>query len=304
MVFGGIDADGTATKCLFLDAEGKILGGHEGPPAHYQAGVETAMQVIKVTLREAMARAGLSRLASLGIGIAGAGCKLELAEMQKSLGRLEGVDRYALTDDGEIALLGAHGGQPGIVLVAGTGSIAYGLRRDGRRVQSGGWGTIFGDEGSGYWIGLQAIRMVIRSAEGRSGQTALSVVVCQKLGVTSLTSLRAMVCQHSLDQKEIAALVPVVLETAQQGDPAATAIIDDALAELVMLVKAVEKRMDIAAPKVAVAGGLFTNPSFYAAFTWRLAEFCGMKVVKPCFPPVFGGVIYGAQKAGLPLSFL
>lgn len=260
MVFGGIDAGGTATKCLLLDGEGKILGEHEGPPANYQAGAEVAANVIKSTLLEAMAKAGLNRIASLGIGMAGAGRKPELAKMEQYLGRLEGVDRYALTDDGEIALLGAYRGQPGIVLVAGTGSIAYGLRRDGQRVRSGGWGAILGDEGSGYWIGLQAVRRVIRSEEGRSGQTALSPVVREKLGITSLDSLPAMVYQSSLGRKEIASLVPAVFATAQQGDPAATEIIDAALTELVLLVQAVEKKMDFAVPKVAVAGGLFANP--------------------------------------------
>ena len=80
-----------------------------------------------------MARAGLNRIVSLGIGIAGGGRKPELVKMEQILGRVAGVDQYALTDDGEIALLGAHHGQPGIVLVAGTGSIAYGLRQDGQR---------------------------------------------------------------------------------------------------------------------------------------------------------------------------
>lgn len=304
MVFGGIDAGGTATKCLLLDEEGKVLGEHQGPPANYQAGAEAAANAIKATLREAMAGAGLDRLAALGIGIAGAGRKPELAKMEQLLGRLEGVDRYALTDDGEIAVLGAHQGQPGIVLIAGTGSIAYGLRRDGQMVRSGGWGAILGDEGSGYWIGLQAVRTVIRSEEGRGGETALSTAVRQKLGITSLASLPAMVYQSSLGRKELASLVPAVCKTAQQGDPAATAIIDTALAELVLLVQAVEKRMDFPVAEVAVAGGLFANPSLGAAFTRRLAASCGMKVVKPCFPPVFGGVIYGARQAGLPLSFL
>lgn len=304
MVFGGIDAGGTATKCLLLDAEGKILSRYEGPPANYQAGVETAANVIKATLRETMARAGLNRIVSLGIGIAGAGRKPELVKMEQILGRVAGVDQYALTDDGEIALLGAHHGQPGIVLVAGTGSIAYGLRQDGQRVRSGGWGAILGDEGSGYWIGLQAVRMAIRSEEGRSGETALSAAVRQKLGITSLAALPAMVYQSSLGRKEIAALAPVVFEYAQQGDPAATEIIDTALAELILLVKAVAEKMDFAVPKVAVVGGLFANPSFCEAFMWRLATFCRMKVVKPCYPPVFGGVIYGAERAGLPLTFL
>lgn len=304
MVLGGVDAGGTATKCLLLNTEGQIIAEQKGPPGNYQAGAEAAAEAIKTTLQEAMAKAGLDRIAALGIGIAGAGRRPDQAKMEESLGRLAGVDRYALTDDGEIAVLGAHGGQPGIVLIAGTGSIAYGLRRDGQKVRSGGWGALLGDEGSGYWIGLQAVRRVIRAAEGRAEQTALAQTVREELGITSLEALPALVCQNTLGRKEIAALVPAVLATARHGDPAATEIINAALEELVLLVQAVAKRMDFPVTKVAVTGGIFSDPDFSTAFKRRLAASCGLETIEPSFSPVVGGVIYGAQKAGLPLTFL
>ena len=304
MVVGGIDAGGTATKCLLLDGAGNTLFAHQGQPANYQGGPDEAAKAIKATLSAAMAGAGIDRVELLGIGLAGAGRKHELERMKACLGTLEGVNRYALTDDGEIAVLGAHRGQPGVVLIAGTGSIAYGLRQDGTMIRNGGWGAILGDEGSGYWIGLKAVQAVIRAEEGRGQQTVLSTAVCRGLGIDSLTALPALVYNSSLGRKEIAALVPTVVQTAADGDLVAAAIIDAAVHELALLVEMVQKLMDFPRAKVAVSGGLFANPLFMAAFTERLAEASGSTPVKPSHPPVVGAVIYGARQSGWPLPFL
>ena len=303
MVIGGIDAGGTATKCLLLDEHGKTLIAQKGSPANYQAGAEAAANAIRSTLSAAMDGAGVDRVDLLGIGLAGAGRKPELLQMKQCLGTLVGVERYALTDDGEIAVLGAHRGQPGMVLVAGTGSIAYGLRRDGVMVRRGGWGAILGDEGSGYWIGLKAVQAVIRAEEGRDKETRLTTVIRQGLGIDSLAALPSMVYNSSLGRRELASLAPVVVQTAAEGDPVAAAIIDAATEELVHLVQTVQQLMDFQGSVVAISGGLFTNPQFATNFGQRLAKVSGLEAIKPHYPAVVGAVLYGARQAGWSLPF-
>ena len=303
MVVGGIDAGGTATKCLLLEPNGRILAELKGEPANYQAGAEAAASAIKAILAEAIASSGVNRIDVLGIGMAGAGRKPELAQMKKCLGNLDGVGEYYLTNDGEIAVLGAHCGRPGMVLIAGTGSIAYGLRQDGVMVRRGGWGAILGDEGSGYWIGLQAVKALIRAAEGRERKTELSITVLEGLGLNSLEMLPSLVYSRSLGRKEIASLVPIVIKTAEQGDAIAEEIINAAVSELIMLVNAVQQVLDFKASEVAVSGGLFSNPWLTALFSQRLEESCGSVLVEPSYPAVFGAAIYGARQTGLKLSF-
>lgn len=304
MIVGGIDAGGTATKCLLLNEHGQVLAKTKGQPANFQAGARPAAEAIKATLVAAMSEARLDRIAVLGIGMAGAGRKPEREKIKQCLGTLEGVGEYHLTDDGEIAVLGAHRGQPGIVLIAGTGSIAYGLRRDGVMVRRGGWGALLGDEGSGYWVGLQAVKAVIQAEEGRNRKTALSNTVRAGLDIKSLEALPSLVYTRSLGRHEIASLVPVVVQTAEQGDTVALEIVNAAISELIGLVIAVNQLLDFPATKVAVSGGLFTNPWLMALFTQRIKQAGGLVTVKPSDPAAFGAVLYGARQAGLQLSII
>ncbi|MBW3535709.1 MAG: hypothetical protein KY453_10940, partial [Gemmatimonadetes bacterium] len=140
------------------------------------------------------------------------------------------AERVRVGTDVEIAFHDAFGDGPGVLLVAGTGSIAWGRSEDGRTGRVGGWGTLLGDEGSGHAIGLEALRRVTRDADGRGPSTDLRRRVLERLGLGGAEDLIAW--STGAAKSEIAALVPVVIEAAAAGDAVAGEILVKAVEEL------------------------------------------------------------------------
>lgn len=301
MVIGGIDAGGSATKCILMDEACKVLATSRGGSANYQAGAAQAATEIRLALKTACKLANVNCIDALGIGIAGAGRDGDLEIIRREIGPLEMVKSSWFTNDGAIAVLGAHGGKPGVVLIAGTGSIAYGLRKDLRMIRSGGWGSILGDEGSGYWIGLQAMKAFVRDLEGRDEPTVLTQVIKNRFGITDPGELLPIVFKPDLGRKEVAALAPEVIEAMNRGDRTAWRIIHTGLGELVLLVQSVRKNLDFTPKTVAVSGGLFQNRFFYEQFATQLKTAIGFLATEPLFPAVYGAAFFGAVRAGIKL---
>jgi glucosamine kinase len=160
--------------------------------------------------------------------------------------------------DAEAAVHDAFGTGPGVLLIAGTGSIAWGRTRKGIPLRVGGWGTILGDEGSGYAVGLAGLRAVVRAADGREAPTTLSNAVINAVGVAAMENLIPWAA--GADKSEIAALAPVVLREAVSGDVCAAAIAEEAARELAEQVEAVVRGgADWPDPvPIAFAGGLIS----------------------------------------------
>jgi N-acetylglucosamine kinase-like BadF-type ATPase len=148
----------------------------------------------------------------------------------------------------------AFGEAPGVLLIAGTGSIAWARAADGRVLQVGGWGREIGDEGSGYGLGVDATRAVLRAFDGRSPHTSLTAAVLALTGCSSAPDLVRFAATAA--KSDYAALAPVVLEHAAGGDAAARRICEDALDALVELVVTAARRAELPAPVIATAGGL------------------------------------------------
>jgi N-acetylglucosamine kinase-like BadF-type ATPase len=146
---------------------------------------------------------------------------------------------------------------PGVLVVAGTGSIAWARALDGTTVRVGGWGQLLGDEGSGYDIGLSGLRAVARAADGRGEPTALTDAIPDHLGLAAPDALIAWAAAAS--KAQIAALAPIVLRCADGGDAAALALRSAAVDALVELVATAARRVDANAPQVALAGGLIAG---------------------------------------------
>ena len=296
MIICGIDAGGSTTKCVLLNETGAVLAETTAGPANYQAGMERAIREIQAALSLACVKSGVDRIDVLGIGLAGAGRPQEFERFKTAAPTLPHVTEYFLTNDGEIAVLGAHKGAPGLIVIAGTGSIVYGRRLDGRMVRCGGWGSVLGDEGSGYWIGLQAAKAAIVDFEGRGPATLLTSRIMAALKLEELWDLRPLVYQNNLARKELASLTPLVIELARRGDEIAERIIQAAVAELALLVKATREKLDFTPNAIAVMGGLFRTPLLRETFTVQLPE---LKVFDPQYPAVYGAAIYGAIQAGI-----
>lgn len=308
MIFAGIDAGGTATKCILLNQVGQVLAESQAGPANYQVvGLKNAILEINIALEQACVEAQIEHVDILGIGMAGAGSEIDRQKIRAELLPLEKVPSCYLTDDGEIAVLGAHAGKSGLVTIAGTGSIVYGVGPDGSKRRGGGWGPLLGDEGSGFWIGISALKAIIKAVEKRGPQTVLTDKIVTYLQLDNLRQLVPLVYQERLPRKEIASLAPLTIEAMEEGDEVARCIIDYGIDELVSTVQSVEKNMhgksNIAMLKIAVIGGLFNNPTFFHLFQEKLKD-SGYQVIRPQYPPVWGAAFYGAKEAGKNIEIL
>jgi glucosamine kinase len=268
----GADVGGTKTAVAVAE-DGRIVGRADGPGAAVRPGRALASaSTITEVVRSALSNAGRITGDVLVVGAAGAGREPERDELRKALRSENVAAQVVVTTDIEIALEAAFAGAPGIVMSAGTGSVAVGRDRTGKRHRIGGYGWQMGDEGSGYAIGRASLGAVSRAVDGRSPQTALSE---RLLRATRSADFDALVrWAAGASPAEVAALAPHVLAVAAEGDPLAQGIADYAARELSQLAICLVPKMDIAKPvPVAVTGGLLSpNQPLRQTLLAKLAE--------------------------------
>ena len=266
----GVDAGGTRTVAAVM-RDGQPAGRAEGSGGAIRPGrVLVASATIADVVRRALSDAGALRGQALVVGAAGAGRDLEATELQQAL-RAEGLaDRVQVTSDSAIALEAAFEGTAGIVLSAGTGTIAFARDRAGAVHRAGGYGWQMGDEGSGYAIGRAALGAVSRAHDGRGAETRLT----ELLGAaTRSPDFDALVrWTATAGPPEVAALAGTVASAASDGDSVAGAIIHYAAEELTQLVLSLRTRLGDDAMPVALTGGLLANPALDTALRQRLGR--------------------------------
>jgi glucosamine kinase len=251
----GADVGGTKTA-VAVSRDGKIVGRADGPGAAVRPGRALASSsTIAEVVRQALSAAGLLLGDVLVVGAAGVGREPEREELRKALRGENVASSVVVTTDIEIALTAAFADGPGIVVSAGTGSVAVGRDRTGKRQRIGGYGWQMGDEGSGYAIGRASLGAVSRAVDGRSPKTALSDRLLKATRSDDYDDLVRWAAGAS--PAEVAALAPHVLAVAAAGDPLAQGIADYAARELSQLAICLVPKMDITPPiPVAVTGGL------------------------------------------------
>ncbi len=257
-LFVGVDGGGTRTRAVVMDAEGQELARAKGPPTLIdQANPRATIGVITHVCRQAVGDAGATLPARvLWAGIAGAGNDPARSVVQEALQDAGIAETVHVGRDARAAFHDAFGSEPGILLISGTGSIALGRGVDGSMVRIGGWGVLLGDEGSGYAMGMAALRAVVRAEDGRSMKTRLRDPILAKLGADRPEDLIAWIAIAS--KADVAALVPIVCDQAEAGDEVAGIIVENAVEDLVAHVLTVVKRLGPwpGRPAVALAGGL------------------------------------------------
>jgi glucosamine kinase len=208
-------------------------------------------------VRAAAERAGVTLPgAFLWAGLAGAGHERSRAAVEGALSRAGLARSVRVGTDADAAFHAAFEGQPGLMLIAGTGSVAW-ARGPAGRARVGGWGQQLGDEGSGYAVGLAAMRAAVRAQDGRDAPTRLLPYVLSELGLDDPTELIPWAAAAS--KAEYAALVPLVARAAEEGDETARAILDQAVAELEAHARAIVARSGpwaSARPRLLLYGGL------------------------------------------------
>ncbi len=266
----GVDGGGTRTS-VAVSRGGEIVGRAEGPGSAVRPGRSlVSATTIADVVRRALSSAGELMGDVLVAGIAGAGRETEAREVQQAL-RGEGIARkVVVTTDIAIALEGALGDGAGIVLSAGTGSIAIGRDASGRQLRAGGYGWQMGDEGSGYAIGRAALGAVSRAKDCRGAETKLAD---RLLAATRSEDFDGLVrWTATAGPAEVASLASHVLAEAAGGDAVAAAIVHYAAEELAQLVASIRKQLGGTDVPAALAGGLLNDPTFRAAVSDRLAK--------------------------------
>jgi N-acetylglucosamine kinase-like BadF-type ATPase len=242
----GIDAGGTKTVCLLADTHGRIIAEARGTGANLQAVGE--LEVEKV-LHDVMERAIGDRPvlpAVICLGIAGVDRPDDAAAIRSIMRRIGYKARVLIANDALIALVAGIAHDPGVVIIAGTGSIAYGRNARDEAARAGGWGYVLGDEGSGYWIGRQALRAVVRHADGRGRATALTPYVFAHFGVSRAQELVHAIYHRNLRPSAIAAVTRAVQQAANDGDEAALTILSVGARELGGCAASVVRQLDLA----------------------------------------------------------
>ncbi|MDH3272189.1 MAG: hypothetical protein OEN56_12695 [Gemmatimonadota bacterium] len=260
-VFVGVDGGGTTTRAVVVDEDLGELG-----RAEVAGSVVTvrdpgpAAEAVAAAVREAAATAGVGLpVAGLWAGLAGAGAEVPNTAVTARL-EAEALARHLrVGTDVEAAFHDAFPSGPGVMLVAGTGSIVWSRNPSGETHRVGGWGQQLGDEGSGYWIGLEGLRLVVRAEDGRLPETTLRAGILRHCGASSVSDLVAWV--NGAHKSEVAALVPVVVGHAKEGDVGAGHIIDRAVSALTEQVRAAVDEMDGSRANATVVlwGGLVAS---------------------------------------------
>jgi N-acetylglucosamine kinase-like BadF-type ATPase len=272
----GIDAGGSHTAVVVGDARARPLGRAEGPASAMKpGGAEQSAAVISDVARRAATKAGVSLPAAVAlVGAAGAGRAPEREALAAALSAAGIAAKIDVRGDIEIALAAAFGTGPGVLLSAGTGSIAYARApgASGGLHRAGGYGWQLGDEGSGYWLGRRALAAAARSRDGLEDSSTLLERLLVALGLQTFDDLIRWTATATPAQ--VAALAPHVLNAAQEGEQVAQRAVDEAAAELTQLVKALTRHFPgTDAVPLATAGGLLRPGSpLLASFRAKLAD--------------------------------
>lgn len=261
----GIDAGGSKTRVIIASLSGDQIADSVGPgaamaPGNADACAETIAAVVVAALENAALTDVVPRV--LYAGVAGTGRESEQIALQDALSRMEIADEVVVETDASIALADAFGDRSGVILISGTGSIAFGRGPAGMLARCGGWGFTFGDEGSGAWIGRRALSVVAASHDGREPETTLTGAILTAAQVNEVEQLIPWAL--AADREALAALAPSVLAMAMQDDVRANSIVDMAVEELVLHVRALARKLfvdDRAAFDLALTGGLLHKGS-------------------------------------------
>jgi len=303
-MFLGVDGGGTKTAFCLVTPDREVIAQVQGPSTDYFAvGIDLVGRVLRDGVAEVCREAGIKpgdiRHAFFGLPTYGE-ASADVPVLDAAAGDALGHDRYACGNDVVCGWAGSLGGADGINIVSGTGSIAYGENR-GRAARAGGWGELFGDEGSAYWIGIRGLSGFSRMSDGRLPAGPLYPLVKERLELHEDLDLVDLVLNRWQGARgRIAAVAQVVAEAADQGDGHAAGILAEAARELAATVDVTRVRLGFAdgdVVPVSYSGGVFkAGPSILDAFRRELTTRSpSYELRDPLYPPHIGAAIYAAK---------
>lgn len=297
----GIDAGGTKTVALLADADGLIVAEGRAGAANLQTEGELEVEKILHTVIDRATDGRNVTLSAVCLGMAGVDRPDDAIVIRDIMRRLGFRSNALIVNDALIALVAGAGPSPGVVVVAGTGSIAYGVSQRGVAARAGGWGPTLGDEGSGYWIGRRALVAVMRELDGRGPATALTPLVLRHFSLPKPEALIAEIYHQPQGRRAIASLGTLVDHARADGDPVATDIMTHAADELAMAAGTVITRLEMRGEQfpVLLAGGMLRESTWLAEqVRQRMAEVAPRSTVTPLIEePAIGAVRLAVAEA-------
>jgi len=304
----GIDGGGTRTVAWLADGVGKVLARAESGPSNplkagFQAAQRELARAFRACLRQAGFRPGSAHatrppvLKAVCAGIAGVDRPSVHRPLLAWMRLHVPAHHHLLTTDAAIALAAAVRNAPGIIVIAGTGSIAFARDDQGRLLRSGGWGIPFDDRGAGYDIGCKAVGAALEAFDGRGPHTGLLERITGHLRLRDITE----VVPQQLEQQQIAALFPLVMEAAREGDLVARHLCDAAAGDLASLAAALLKRagwMDRTIPVVTTGGVFRSSDQIRRAFARHLRRMAPLARAEMLERPPVEGAVWLARTLG------
>jgi N-acetylglucosamine kinase-like BadF-type ATPase len=295
----GIDGGATKTAvCATSVDDGTLRYTNTSGSSWREHGVWKVAQNLKNAVVGLMGE-DYGRIAGIAMGLP---CHGESPDGDSALERairgvFSGVSLY-LTNDVEAGWAGSMALEPGINIVAGTGSIAFGKDSSGQTARSGGWRAFFGDEGSCYWIGRKVMELFSKQSDGRLPKDELYTTVCREFNLQNDFSFIDLIHTEYVGyRKQVASLQFLAEKAALEGSPSAKALYEEAVHELILLVTAIRNRLDFTEKpwSVSYSGGLFKAEKFVLEQFSKEIEKAGGKLSTPCFAPVEGAVLLAFQ---------
>ncbi len=296
----GIDGGQSSTTALIGDERGRILGeGRAGPCNHASAGEgrRKFAAAIRDSVGEAATAAGVSNpgFAAACLGLSGGPDDKEA--LSKEMIRAE---RFLITHDAHIALAGATGGKPGIIVIAGTGSIAFGRNAEGATARAGGWGYVYGDEGSAFDLVRQGVRAVLRNEEGWGPATGLRSILLEASGARDANQLLHWLYTDEYSRDRVAGWATLIDEAARNGDPVAGEVLAAGAQALATLAAAVRRQLfpSTDAVDVRYSGGVFGSVPLLERFRMLVELDEGSRVSAPQHSAVEGALLEAYRMGG------
>lgn len=295
----GIDGGATKTTAILSDSMGNILAEKSAGPSNFLIiGVDNVARTISHLILDLCneAEVNTQNIEIICIGLTGAGresdaekVKNAIIDYWKTLYSTE-LKKLIVTSDARIALEGAFSGRPGIILIAGTGSIMFGKDRNGNLYRVGGFGRYIGDEGGGYSIGRQGLQAIAKYFDGRAPETKLFRLVQENFSINTPEDLIRKVYQENLDFANVA---PFVIQAAEEGDEICREILRKEAEELVLHIKAIKDKIRVRTVYIAFIGGLLSTDNYYSKLLRKviLQKIEGVNVILPEHSPAYGAVL-------------
>lgn len=303
----GVDGGGTKTEFVVIDAGGAVMArAATGTTYHLEVGLEEAVRRLERGVAEVCGAAAImpADLAHAFFGLPAFGEDREIdPRLDAACGRLLGHDRYRVGNDMVCGWAGSLACEDGVNIVAGTGSIGYG-ERAGAAARAGGWGELFGDEGSAYWIAAEGLAAFSRMSDGRAPRGPLHARFVAALSLADdLDLCQRVMGPPAMSRAELAALAPIISAAAGDGDAAAASILREAGRHLAELALALRNRLGFSCDEsvaLSWSGSILTQVEPVRRTFMETLRSEGFRFVEPRYDPAYGAALYAQRLSAGP----